>query len=219
VTDKDIYPYHATDWLPGVLLCTLTTLDFLTIDQTNIVCSESHLMCGLGLPPRKFLVSVLNYVGCKLIHLHPNAILALNCFSMLCECWLGIPPDTSLFWYFYSPARYERKVFSGIGLTLRRNRRGEYLKVTFRGYWKGSSRRWFHINLGDTPQWSNMHLLPPLLKDKWKNPEETPRLKALIKRVAELHQARLEACHCAKEFILRWIRHVTRWERIAIECP
>jgi hypothetical protein len=85
VTDKDITAYHAANWLPGVLLC------------TNIACFESHLMCGLGLPPSKFLVSILNYIGCELVYLHPNAIFALSCFSMLCECWLDIPPDTSLF--------------------------------------------------------------------------------------------------------------------------
>jgi hypothetical protein len=51
---------------------------------------------------------------------------------MLCECCLGIPPYTILFWYFYSPAYYEHKVFSGIGLTLHHNRREEYLKVVSR---------------------------------------------------------------------------------------
>jgi hypothetical protein len=86
VTDKDITAYHDTGWLPGVLICINTTLDFSTIDQTNIVCFELHLMCGLGLPPRKFLVSFLNYIGCELVHLHLNTILALSYFSMLCEC-------------------------------------------------------------------------------------------------------------------------------------
>jgi hypothetical protein len=82
------------------------------------------------------------------------------------------------------------------------NHREEYLKVTFRGCWKGTSRRWFHVNLGDTPYWPNKHLLPPLIKDKRKNPEETLYLKELIKRVTELRWAGLEACHCVKEFIL-----------------
>jgi hypothetical protein len=121
VADKDIVAYHDAGWLSGVLVYTPTTLDFPTIDQTNIICFESHLMYRLGLPPSKFLVSVLNYIGCKLVHLHPKAILMLSYFSMLCECWLGIPPDTSLFWHFYSPTRYEHRVFSEIGLTLRRN--------------------------------------------------------------------------------------------------
>jgi hypothetical protein len=108
-------------------------------------------MYGFSLPPNKFLVSVLNYLGCELVHLHPNAIAALNCFSMLCECRLDISPNTSLFWYFYSLTHYEHKVFSSLGLTLHHNRQKEYLKVTFRDYWKGSSQRWFHVDLGNVP--------------------------------------------------------------------
>jgi hypothetical protein len=86
VTDNDICAYHTAGWLPGVFLCTLTTLDFPTINQTNIVCFESHLICGLGLSPSKFLVSILNYVGCELVYLYPNIVSALSWFSMLCEC-------------------------------------------------------------------------------------------------------------------------------------
>jgi hypothetical protein len=127
VTDEDITTYHEGGWLFEALVCTPTTLDFPMIDRTSIVYFESHLMCGLGLPPIKFLVSVLNYIRCELIHLHSNTILVLSCFTMLCECSLGIPPDISLFWYYYSLTRYERKVFSGIGLTLRHNRREEYM--------------------------------------------------------------------------------------------
>jgi hypothetical protein len=131
VTDKDITTYHDVGWLLRVLVFTPTTLDFPTIVGTNIVCFESRLVCGLGLPPSKFLVSVLNYIGCELFHLHPNAILVPSYFSMLCEWWLRIPPDTRLFCYFYSPTRYEHKVFSCIRLMLCRNYREEYLKVTF----------------------------------------------------------------------------------------
>jgi hypothetical protein len=151
VIDKDISTYHATGWLFGVPICSSTTLDFPTIDRINIVCFELHLMCGLGLPLSKFLVFVLNYIGCELVHLDLNANSTLICFSIVCECWLHIPPDTSLFWYFYSPAHYKRNVFSGIGLMLHRNHREEYLNVTFRGCWKGTSERWFHVNLGNTP--------------------------------------------------------------------
>jgi hypothetical protein len=132
VIDKEITAYGITDRLSGVLLCTPTTLDFSTIDRTNIICFELHLMCGLGLLPIKFLVSILNHIGCELIHLNTNIITVLSCFCMLCECWLGIPHDTSSFCYFYSPTSYECKVFSSIGLSLHRNRWDEYLTVTFR---------------------------------------------------------------------------------------
>jgi hypothetical protein len=74
---------------------------------------------------------------------------------------------------------------------LHHNHRDEYPKVIFRGYRKGSFQRWFHIDLGDMPRWPNKHLLPPLIKDEWKALEESPRMKALVKRVAELRRASL----------------------------
>jgi hypothetical protein len=139
VTEVDLAACHTVDWLPGRVLSSTTDLEFPMIDKTIIVCFESHLMAGLGLPPSKFLVSILNYLRCELVHLNPNAIAVLSYFSMLCECWLGIPPDTSLFWYFYYPSYYDKQVFSRIGLTLCLNCRKEYLNATFRGCWKGAS--------------------------------------------------------------------------------
>jgi hypothetical protein len=57
-------------------------------------------------------------------------------------------------------------------------------------------------------QWPNKHLLLPLINDKWKAPEMLPHLKPLVKHVAELYKAGLEACHYTEEFILRWIHLV-----------
>jgi hypothetical protein len=51
VKEADIHKFHEFGWLPGDLVCSPTTLDFITIDQTHIICFESHLICGLGLPP------------------------------------------------------------------------------------------------------------------------------------------------------------------------
>jgi hypothetical protein len=79
ITNKDLTAYHAAGWLPGVVLCSTNFLEFPTIDQTIILCFQSHLMSGLGLPPRKFLVSILNYLGCELVHLNLNAVATLNC--------------------------------------------------------------------------------------------------------------------------------------------
>jgi hypothetical protein len=97
VTEKDIVDFHDAEWLPGSLLCAPTPLEFPSIDRTNIICFESHMMCGLGLPPSKFIVAILNYLGCELVHLHPNAISTISCFSMQCDCWLDIPSDTLFF--------------------------------------------------------------------------------------------------------------------------
>jgi hypothetical protein len=52
------------------------------------------------------------------------------------------------------------------------------------------------------PQWVNKHLLSPLIDDKQGEPEATPHLAMLVKRVAELYDAGLRACHYAEEFTL-----------------
>jgi hypothetical protein len=73
----------------------------------------------------------MNYLGCSLVHLNANVVSALSSVILLCECWLGILPDTSLFWYCYSPARYTKTIFGGIGLSLRRKCRDEDIMATF----------------------------------------------------------------------------------------
>jgi hypothetical protein len=53
------------------------------------------------------------------------------------------------------------------------------------------------------PQWVNKHLLPLLIDKKRKELKLTPRLAALVKRVTELHDTGLQACHCTEEFTLQ----------------
>jgi hypothetical protein len=69
------------------------------------------------------------------------------------------------------------------------------------------------------PQWVNTLLFPPFIKDKRGEPPMTPRLANLVKRVAELREASLKACHCTKEFTLRQIHPLARRENLAFECP
>jgi hypothetical protein len=161
-------------------------MEFPTVVNTTIVCFESHLIDGSGLPPSKFLVSILNFLRCELVHLNLNTITVLNCFTKLCECWFRIPPDTSLFLYFYGPTQYDKQVFYWIGLSLHRHCRQEYMDATFKGYWKGASRKWFLVDMHTDPQWMNKHLLPPQIDDKQRELELIPHLKALVVRVTEL---------------------------------
>jgi hypothetical protein len=97
VTEDDSRAYHDRGWLTGNLVSFIPEVDDPTVEGSTILCFESQLAVGVGLPPSKFLSSIMNYLGCSLVHLNANAVLALSSFVMLCECWLGIPPDTSLF--------------------------------------------------------------------------------------------------------------------------
>jgi hypothetical protein len=71
----------------------------------------------------------------------------------------------------------------------------------------------------DQPQWINKLLFPLAIKNKRLEPPMTNRLAMMTKRVAELRQAGLEACHCVEEFYLWWIRPLGRRKKLAFECP
>jgi hypothetical protein len=205
VIEDDRRVYHDRGWLTGNLVSFIPKVDVPTVEGSTIICFESQLAALVELPPSKFLSSIMNYLGCSLVHLNSNAVLALSSFVMLCECWLGIPPNTSLFWYYYSPARYTKTIFGRIGFSLRCNRRDEYIKTTFKGCWKGAQEKWILVDMHDQPPWVNKLLFPPAIKNKRSEPAMTNSLAALTKRVAELRQADLEACHCIEEFYLQRI--------------
>jgi hypothetical protein len=103
VTEEERRAYHRFGWLTGDLISMISEVDVPTIHDSTIVCFESYLVARLGLQLSKFLSATTNFLGCELVHFNPNVIADLSFFAMLCECWLGIVPDTSLFWYFYSP--------------------------------------------------------------------------------------------------------------------
>jgi hypothetical protein len=103
MTEDDRRAYHDRRWLTGNLVSFIPEVDVPTVEGCTILCFESQLAAGIGLLPSKFLSSIMKYLGCSLVHLNTNAVSALSSFVMLCECWLGIPSDTSLFWYYYSP--------------------------------------------------------------------------------------------------------------------
>jgi hypothetical protein len=104
VTEDDCRAYHDREWLTGNLVSFIPNVDVPTVEGSTILYFESQLVAGVGLLPSKFLSSIMNYLECSLAHLNTNVVSALSSFIMLCECLLGIPPDTSLFWYYYSPA-------------------------------------------------------------------------------------------------------------------
>jgi hypothetical protein len=118
VTEADHKPYHDLGWLSGNLISFIPEVDVPTVEGSTVLCFECQLATGLGLSPSKFLSNVMSYLGCFLVHLNANVVSALSSFAMLCECWLRIPPDTSLFWYYYSPARYTKTIYGGIDLSL-----------------------------------------------------------------------------------------------------
>jgi hypothetical protein len=138
ITEEERQAYHDYGWLTDNVLSTITEVDVPTIHGSTVLCFESHLLAGLGLPPSKFLVAIMNYLGSSLVYFNANAIAALSSFVMLCECWLGILPHSNLFWYYYSPSWSAKFIYGGIGLSLCRHRWDEYIPALFKCCWKNS---------------------------------------------------------------------------------
>jgi hypothetical protein len=97
ISEEELQAYHSRGWLTGNILSSIPEVDVHTVTGSSVLCFELHLLAKLGLPPSKFLAAIMNYLGYSLAHFNANAITALSSFVMLCECWLGIPPDSSLF--------------------------------------------------------------------------------------------------------------------------
>jgi hypothetical protein len=75
----------------------------------------AFMLRGLSLPPHPFLRGLLFVYGIQLHDLNPNTILHIACFTMLCECFLGIEPHWALWRRIFAirqPLRYQTGGFS-----------------------------------------------------------------------------------------------------------
>jgi hypothetical protein len=86
MTEDDHQAYHNRGWLTSNLVSFIPEVDVPTVEGSTIFCFEPELAAGLGLPPSKFLSSIMNYLECSLVHLNTNTVFALSSFVMLCEC-------------------------------------------------------------------------------------------------------------------------------------
>jgi hypothetical protein len=85
VTEDDRRAYHDRRWLTGNLVSFIPEVDVPTVEGSTIFFFESQLTAGVGLPPSKFFSSIMNYLGCSLVHLNSNIVSALSSFVMMCE--------------------------------------------------------------------------------------------------------------------------------------
>jgi hypothetical protein len=89
------------------------------MNTNKIVVLSSFFQHGFGLPICEFLHDLLHHYEIELVHLNPNSILQITVFVHLCEAFLTVPPNFSLFKsYFllkYQPSANKWKVIGGVG--------------------------------------------------------------------------------------------------------
>jgi hypothetical protein len=67
VSEEELQAYHSHGWLTGNMLSSIPKVEVPAITSSIVLCFESHLLAGLGLPPSKFLVAIMNYLDCSLV--------------------------------------------------------------------------------------------------------------------------------------------------------
>jgi hypothetical protein len=72
VTEEERLTYHSFGWLTRNLISMITEVDVRIVYDSTTICFESYLIVGLGLLPRKFLSSIMNFLGCELVHFTPQ---------------------------------------------------------------------------------------------------------------------------------------------------
>jgi hypothetical protein len=82
VTKEERLAYHSFSWLTSNLISMTLEVDVPTVHNSTTIYFESYLIAGLGLPPSKFLSSIMNILGCEFFNSTPMPSLpsaALQC--------------------------------------------------------------------------------------------------------------------------------------------
>jgi hypothetical protein len=68
---------------------------------------------GFGIPVSKFFRGLLHYYGIELQNLNPNSVLQIAVFVTLCEGYLGIKPNFTLWRYYFCATAFLMMVRRG----------------------------------------------------------------------------------------------------------
>jgi hypothetical protein len=120
--------------------------DIPTLNTTEIVVLTSFFQCGFGLPAYEFLHGLLHHYKIELVHLNPNSILQTVVFVHLCETYLTIHPNFSLFKYYfflkYQPSAAKRQIIGGVSIQSHQHR--NFLNLPLKSSLKGWHKQWFY---------------------------------------------------------------------------
>jgi hypothetical protein len=89
-------------------------------NTNEIMVSTSVFQRGFCLPSCNFFHDLLHHYKIELVHLNPNSILQIAIIIHLCEAYLDVPLNFSLFkYYFFSknqPITDKRQIIGSVGI-------------------------------------------------------------------------------------------------------
>jgi hypothetical protein len=171
--------------------------DLPTPNRNEIVVFSSFFQHGFNVLTCDFFHRLLYHYQIDLVHLNPNSILQIAVFVHLCEAFLGIPPNFTLFknYFFlkYQPSDANRKVIGGVGLQT--HPRTGFLDLLMKTSLRGWHVTWFYCE-------NHEPNLPPFVgrlpefQGSWSEeptPLELPHVMALTNKVNFLKERGLTA--------------------------
>jgi hypothetical protein len=167
----------------------------------------SFFQHGFSLPSCEFLRDLLHHYKIELVHLNPNSILQIAAFVHLCECYLAVHPNFSLFKHYFflkhQPTAAKRKIIGGVGIQSRPHR--DFLDLPLKYSLKGWHKQWFYCE-------NHYPSFPPFVghlleyDETWvEEPVESkmPLVTALASRVNELNGLSLTGVSVATNWLVR----------------
>jgi hypothetical protein len=181
----------------------------------------SFFQCGFSLPTCEFLCGLFHHYKIEFVHLNPNCILQISVFMLLCETFLGVPPNLALFKsYFllkYQPNANKRKVIDAIGLQT--CPRSSFLELLMNTSLKGWHKSWFYCKnyepslppfVGRLPEfsgtWSDEH-----------TPTELPIIAVMGNRVNDLKSHSLTSVCVATHWLAHQVMPLKKQVHLGLE--
>jgi hypothetical protein len=181
----------------------------------EVVIFKSFLLAGLVPPFSEFFLTVLLYYNVHLCHLVPNSVLMLATFVYLCEQFIGITPNLTLFRSLYT-LRVQHTPHAVGSCCFRLRDTGAYIQMPIKDKWEAWSREWMYIQAevkSDLLTWPEREAVP---QDSWSEPvEETPELRVVTARLRELKAAGLTGAMVITDFVSRRISPLRERGRLA----
>jgi hypothetical protein len=184
----------------------------------EFVLFTSYISYGLALPISPFFLLLLEEFGLQLQHLTPHFVLQVAIFVHLCEMFVGVPPCTSLFRYFFMLVKSgkTRDHIGAYSFQTRPDPAVVYIPTFGSARWENWRSDWVIAST----EANNRLILPsdgPTLDRKqWRiKPSLSPEFLPVLDRIKVLASSGLTSMHGVGDLLKRWIAPLQRRPRLS----
>jgi hypothetical protein len=164
----------------------------------------SYLSCGLALPISPFFVLLLEELGRQLQHLTPHSILQAAIFAHLCEMFVRVAPNTSLFRYFFMLVK-SGKAKDHLGAYYFQTRSDSamaYIPTLGGARWEHWRGDWVIASTEANDRLALPSDGPRLERKQWRaKPSLAPEFQLILDRIKSLAMGGLTSMHVVGDFL------------------